>query len=428
MTSDELTAELATVEIGSYYYGACLSIPSEPTALCSTGLKLTIKADIGTPDLIFGGPTVDRDIVLTGIPTPIVFTVALANGGDAPSASTAPTVTFYRSTNEDLNVVADRTALTEPAPAPLSPSILNAGERANVGAIITVNEPAEKMIYYGVCLSRPESTTFCSATVLVTVKVRVANVTLPDTAPTLAWSTVTANTPTSIAIVFRYVLTNKGEAPSSATGVEVTFYRSTNEDLNVVADRTALTTPAVALIPSISIGLGATYTLPSIGETINIDLDAGTYHYGACLSGPGTTPSCTKTATLVVAEPMANVTLPDTALTLSRIRVPVNTPTSVRIGLRSVLTNEGDAPSSATGVEVTFYRSTTSGIDIATDAVVGTAVAVTEAIDPEGTYTLPSGISTTINETTTKIYYYGACLSGPGTTPSCTKTQALVAQ
>ena len=101
----------------------------------------------------------------------------------------------------------------------------------------------------------------------------------------------------------------------------------------------------------------------------------------------------------------------------------MSTPIVVTITLASDLMNEGNIASSATGdVLVTFFRSETSGIDIATDTVVGTAVAVTEAIVAGESYTLPSGISTTIEETTAKILHYGACLSGEGTTPSCTAT------
>ena len=206
----------------------------------------------------------------------------------------------------------------------------------------------------------------------------------------------------------------------------MTFYRSTTSviDPDDTTTATALTAPAMVEVPSIA--PNGTYDgLTNIDELININFDAGDYYYGACLSGEGTTPSCTSTTLVTVEPPAANVTLPNTAPTFDPVNVTANTATDVTITLASGLTNEGNIASSDTGVVVTFYRSTDMTIDTG-DTEVATAVIL--SLDPdETTDTLPSSGSFLLNFAAGE-YYYGACLSGIGTTPSCTLHATLVVQ
>ena len=383
--------------------------------------------------------------IIAGEKAEIHYYVGVVNAGTEPTTPGA-TLTVYRSPDATItsrDAVAGK-AHTIPAIA--------AGKRYDLmptSRELEAEDAVVGVLYYGACLTVPseeagvESTVLCSRGVELNIfktagEVGTASITLESTgAPGLDHPHIVTNDPTPIVLTLPDLATvsnTLGTGPSSP-GVEVKFYHSTTPVIDLSAEPATareLNPSEVLTIPILNARM--TYSLDdySGASFTTAALDAGLYYYGACLSGPGTTPSCTETATLRVGPEVVNVTLPDTAPTLSHVSIPVNTDAFVKITLNSDLTNEGNIASSDNDdVIVTFYRSTTEIIDLLAEPATATAltappVVTIPSLDPGATHPLNSSATIYLKETKAKSYYYGACLSGPGTTHSCTKTQAFV--
>ena len=251
-----LTTELATVEIGAQYYGACLSIPSaeaevDPTVICSRGVKLSIveAADLGTAAITIyeNAPSINPESVPAGIATTVTLGgVSVINEGDAPLLATNEMVSFYSSATEGIDIANDM-LLT--APASMTLPILNAGEKYTLlDGDLSATVSGGDTIHYGACLSGVLASDDCTATVALTApEPQTANVTLPTDAPTLDPVSVTANTATDVTLTPASVFTNEGDVDSSDTGVVVTFYSSPDASIDTgdTVVGTAVTLPMI---------------------------------------------------------------------------------------------------------------------------------------------------------------------------------------
>ena len=284
--------------------------------------------------------------------TTINFEVSVVNTGTEASP-TGATLQVYRSTNADISVDTDRTPIgtTDQSITAIvvggEPVEADAKNELLAAEFSTVEIGAQ---YYGACLTIPntpiapattaEPTVICSRGVKLSIveaaDLGTAAITIYENAPSINRESVPAGMATDVTLGGVSVR-NEGDAPLLATNEMVSFHSSGTEGIDIATD-TLLTAPASMTLPILN--AGEEYTV--LGDDLSATVSGGdTIFYGACLSGILASPKCTETVALVGTGP--NVTLPDTAPSLTQSTVVANTDNPTEISLNSVLTNEGTA-------------------------------------------------------------------------------------
>ena len=371
-TSNESIELTAPSSAGTYYYGACVEPVSGEDSTgnnCSDAVQVKV---VDRPDLVVEQLSVSNSSPDAGASFTLSATVR--NQGSSSSAPT--TLRYYRST--DSTITSDDTQVG----MDLVGGLAAAGTR-NESIELTAPSSAGTY-YYGACVepvSGEDSTgNNCSDAVQVKVVER------PDLV--VEQLSVSNSRPDAGApFILNATVRNQGIGSSAPTGL--TYHRS--------ADST-ITLSDTKVGDSYVDGIAASGSRP-LSIQLNAPLEAGTYHYGACVepvSGEASTGNNCSDAVqvevvgrpdLVVEPPSVDNPSPDTGGSFTL---------SVKV------LNRGSSSSVSTTLR--YFQSTDSTIR-SSDTQVGTATV--DVLAPSGGIAKSIDLTAPMNAGT---YYYGACV------------------
>ncbi len=357
---------------GTYYYGACVEPVSGENSTgnnCSDAVQVKV---VERPDLVVQQLSVSNSSPDAGASFTLSATVR--NGGDGSSGST--TLTYYRSTDSTITL-SDTKVGTD------SVGGLAASGTSNESIELTAPSSAGTY-YYGACVepvSGEDSTgNNCSDAVQVKVVER------PDLV--VEQLSVSNSRPDAGApFILNSTVRNQGIGSSAPT--ELTYHRS--------ADST-ITLSDTKVGDSYVDGIAASGSRP-LSIQLNAPLEAGTYHYGACVepvSGEASTGNNCSDAVQVEV-----VGRPDLVVEPPSVDNP-SPETGGSFTLSVKVLNRGSSSSVSTTLR--YFQSTDSTIR-SSDTQVGTETV--DVLAPSGGIAKSIDLTAPMNAGT---YYYGACV------------------
>ena len=348
------------------------AINSAGTGPASNVATATTDTTAQAPDLIVDPPTVTSNSPDAGASFTLSATVR--NGGDGSSGST--TLTYYRSTDSTITL-SDTKVGTD------SVGGLAASGTSNESIELTAPSSAGTY-YYGACVepvSGEDSTgNNCSDAVQVKVVER------PDLV--VEQLSVSNSRPDAGApFILNATVRNQGVGSSAPT--ELTYHRS--------ADST-ITLSDTKVGDSYVDGIAASGSRP-LSIQLNSPLEAGTYHYGACVEPvPGEASTGNNCSDAVQVEVVGR---PDLVVEPPSVDNP-SPDTGGSFTLSVKVLNRGSSSSVSTTLR--YFQSTDSTIR-SSDTQVGTATV--DVLAPSGGIAKSIDLTAPMNAGT---YYYGACV------------------
>ena len=372
-TSNESIELTAPSSAGTYYYGACVEPVSGEDSTgnnCSDAVAVTV---VERPDLVVEQPSVSNGNPDAGASFTLSATVR--NRG---SSSSAPTrLRYYRSIDSTITSSDTQVGLVSVG------GLAAAGTR---NESISLNAPSGAGTYYfGACVEpvSGEANTGNNCSDAVQVKV----VERPDLV--VEQLSVSNSRPDAGALfILNATVRNQGIGSSAPTGL--TYFQSTDSTITLSDTKVG---------DSYVDGIAASGSRP-LSIQLTAPLEAGTYHYGACVepvSGEASTGNNCSDAVqvevvgrpdLVVEPPSVDDPSPDTGGSFTL---------SVKV------LNRGSSSSVLTTLR--YFQSTDSTIR-SSDTQVGTTETV-DVLAPSGGIAKSIDLTAPMNAGT---YYYGACV------------------
>ena len=371
-TSNESIELTAPSSAGMYYYGACVEpVSGEASTVNNCSDAVAVKV-VERPDLVVEQPSVSNGNPDAGASFTLSATVR--NRGSSSSAPT--TLRYYRSTDSTITSSDTQEGMD------LVGGLAAAGTR---NESISLNAPSSAgTYYYGACVepvSGEDSTgNNCSDAVQIKVVER------PDLV--VEQLSVSNSRPDAGALfILNATVRNQGIGSSAPTGL--TYFQSTDSTITLSDTKVG---------DSYVDGIAASGSRP-LSIQLNAPLEAGTYHYGACVepvSGEASTGNNCSDAVqvevvgrpdLVVEPPSVDDPSPDTGGSFTL---------SVKV------LNRGSSSSVSTTLR--YFQSTDSTIR-SSDTQVGTETV--DVLAPSGGIAKSIDLTAPMNAGT---YYYGACV------------------
>ena len=372
-TSNESIELTAPSSAGTYYYGACVEPVSGEDSTgnnCSDAVAVTV---VERPDLVVEQPSVSNGNPDAGAS----FTLSATVRNRGSSSSTPTRLRYYRSIDSTITSSDTQVGLVSVG------GLAAAGTR---NESISLNAPSGAGTYYfGACVEpvSGEANTGNNCSDAVQVKV----VERPDLV--VEQLSVSNSRPDAGALfILNATVRNQGIGSSAPTGL--TYFQSTDSTITLSDTKVG---------DSYVDGIAASGSRP-LSIQLTAPLEAGTYHYGACVepvSGEASTGNNCSDAVqvevvgrpdLVVEPPSVDDPSPDTGGSFTL---------SVKV------LNRGSSSSVLTTLR--YFQSTDSTIR-SSDTQVGTTETV-DVLAPSGGIAKSIDLTAPMNAGT---YYYGACV------------------